>query len=369
MVELNVFYFKSNPLSALCIVLLTFSTLIGREKAFSLAEINLGRILDAQIKFFHFAKNSTPALEGELTRKAQEIVTSYEDYLAENPGDINALLLFAKFLQKVGQSERAIDYYLEADQIDPKLAVVKQQIANHLIKEGRPLDAFPFLMMTAQIAPQEATYHFEIGNYIHLFSSELVDGKILSSTSVKSMMRESFKQAFLLSPDCFEYVLRYGQSFFDDPNSDKLESLKIWDSLLTDFPNRTNTEIDYLKLCKARVLIELNRREDAKELIQTVNSKDLKKSKVSLLKQAEKEIIKRKEPSQREKKNINRTKTGFRFPTDEHLKRMRLVSDRLNEERLLSELKLDVLKAGLDYKGNVKIEFSDKTLLIDNSVP
>ena len=63
---------------------------------------------------------------------------------------------------------------------------------------------------------------------------------------------------------------------FDDPNSDKLESLKIWDSLLTDFPNRTNTEIDYLKLCKARVLIELNRREDAKELIQTVNSKDLK---------------------------------------------------------------------------------------------
>ena len=90
---------------------------------------------------------------------------------------------------------------------------------------------------------------------------------------------------------------------------------------------------------------------------------------MSLLKQAEKEIIKRKEPSQREKKNINRTKTGFRFPTDEHLKRMRLVSDRLNEERLLSELKLDVLKAGLDYKGNVKIEFSDKTLLMDNSVP
>ena len=44
----------------------------------------------------------------------------------------------------MGQSERAIDYYLEADQIDPKLAVVKQQIANHLIKEGRPLDAFPF---------------------------------------------------------------------------------------------------------------------------------------------------------------------------------------------------------------------------------
>ena len=46
-------------------------------------------------------------------------------------------------------------------------------------------------------------------------------------------------------------------------------------------------------------------------------------------------------------------------------KRMRLVSDRLDEERLLSELKLDVLKAGLDYKGNVKIEFSDKGLLMD----
>ena len=122
-----------------------------------------------KLEFFISPRNSTPALEGELTRKAQEIVTSYEDYLAENPGDINALLLFAKFLQKVGQSERAIDYYLEADQIDPKLAVVKQQIAKSLDQRGSTIGCLSFFDDDSSNSPTEATYHFEIGNYITYF--------------------------------------------------------------------------------------------------------------------------------------------------------------------------------------------------------
>ena len=74
-----------------------------------------------------------------------------------------------------------------------------------------------------------------------------------------------------------------------------------------------------LNCVRNRVLIELNRREDAKELIQTVNSKDLK-NQVSLLKQAEKEIIKRKEPSQRGKEHQPEPKKlVFGFQRDEHL--------------------------------------------------
>ena len=121
--------------------------MMGGNRSHSLAERNLARIIDKQIEFFQYSKEVANYEESELTRKAQEIVSSYESHLAENSKDVNALILFAKFLQKVGQASRAIDYYLEADLIDPKLAVVKQQMANFLIEEGRTVDAFPFLCL------------------------------------------------------------------------------------------------------------------------------------------------------------------------------------------------------------------------------
>jgi hypothetical protein len=46
-----------------------------------------------------------------MTRNAQEIVASYESYLSQNPDDTNALILFGKFLRKVGQEEHAVGIF------------------------------------------------------------------------------------------------------------------------------------------------------------------------------------------------------------------------------------------------------------------
>jgi hypothetical protein len=48
---------------------------------------------------------------------------------------------------------------------------------------------------------------------------------------------------------------------------------------------------------------------------------------------------------------------------------MRSVSQRLQEEKLLSELKLDVLKARLDDSGNIKVELSKRSGFMDHSKP
>ena len=94
--------------------------------------------------------------------------------------------------------------------------------------------------------------------------------------------------------------------------------------------------------------IGLNQKKAAKRLIQTVTTKNLTKSKLSLLKQAVKQKLETSTPKKEVKQKPESLKTGFRFPTDEHIFRMRSVSQRLQEEKLLSELKLDVLKARLD---------------------
>ena len=82
--------------------------MMGGNRSHSLAERNLARIIDKQIEFFQYSKEVAKYDESELTRKAQEIVSSFESHLAENSKDVNALILFAKFLQNVGQANRAI---------------------------------------------------------------------------------------------------------------------------------------------------------------------------------------------------------------------------------------------------------------------
>ena len=105
----------------------------------SLSDLELSKIIEQQNRLLRHGKDWS---EDELTRQAQQIVTSYESYLLENPNDLNALLLFGKFLRKTGLHESAVSLFLQADQINPNIAVVKQEIGNFLVEDGKVVEAF-----------------------------------------------------------------------------------------------------------------------------------------------------------------------------------------------------------------------------------
>ncbi len=334
------------------------SSLLAKEITFS--EQILGRILDREQRFF--ANDSVHEKnEKEMTRQAQEIVANYENYIAQNPKDENALILFGKFLRKVGQEEHATEFFLEADKINPKLAVVKQQLANYLIEKNRPVDAFPLLVLTIELDPKEAIYHFHLGNFLFLFQEDLIKEKILTQDAVHSFMHRSFYEAKTLEPNNFEFQLRYAQSFFDFNDSNKTEALLAWQNIENVFPGCTVLEKDYFRLCQARVLLELDFKKDASALLHSVSSKSLRKTRNQLLMQ----INFRKTPevpnskSNRKKQSSVRMDHQLFIPSDPHLIRLRKLTSKLIEEKMLSELKVDAIKAKFDPTGDIKIELTN----------
>ena len=112
-------------------VLASIANLHGNADSF-LADRKLLKIIRHEEQFFSQNQNFVNDPK-ELSRKAQDLVSLYESYLAENPNDTNALILFGKFLNKVGQKS-CDGFFLKADTINPKLAVVKQQIGNFLVE-------------------------------------------------------------------------------------------------------------------------------------------------------------------------------------------------------------------------------------------
>lgn len=339
---------KHIPILFLC--LFNISSL---STEFSLADRKLFKILEQEQKFLSLS--ASPDFDSkEISRKAQELVAIYEAHIAENPKDTNALVLYGKFLSKVGQKSHAIGFFLEADSINPKIAVVKQQIGNFLVESNRPLDALPFFTAAIEIDPSIPDYHFHLGNFLHLFKEELSESEILGDKSIESFAQECFANAAEKLPTSFDYRLRFAQSFFDNPNADVRNALKVWEKIINDFASSlSQPEIDYIKLCKARILLELNQQEKATSLIKQVSTKSLANSKRVLLKSIN-EKSKVKEPKSTK---INTQKTGHlrTLIHDPHIARLKMVTKKLREENLIKQLDADQITAKHDLNGKIRL--------------
>ena len=138
----------------------------------------------------------------------------------------------------------------------------------------------------------------------------------------------------------------------------------MWEKIEKNFPDRSKLEHDYFRLCRARVLLELNRQKDASVLINTVSSKSLQEVRDALLLQAtDNEVapvpLHRHETQEKNNKQSYHQLDHKNFlPTDPHLERLRKLTSRLIEEKMLSELKVDAIRASYDKSGEIKIQIT-----------
>jgi len=334
------------------------STTLLFGKGASLSELELAKIVTRQEKLLKDGKNWT---ETALTTEAQEIVTCYENFLLDNPSDLNGYLLFGKFLAQTGQAEGALELFLQADRINPNIAVTKQYIGNFLVENGKPLEAFPFLLMTTRLAPTEPVYHYDLGNFIFLFKEQL-EG-IEDHNKLSILMHECFKEAAALNPKNFDYHLRFAQSFFDFNNSMHNEAIAAWDVLLNEFGKRTKDEIDYIKISKARLLLDMNKKDEALSILKTIQSKVIQKEKNALIKKA-----RGIDGGSSNKNSFNslsypsssKLHLSYTFPLDPHILRMKQVTLKLFQENMLNDLKRDVTQARILENGSLSLELSSK---------
>ena len=329
----------------------------------SFAQSRLSAIVAKERTLFLAANNKRAMNEKELTRKIQDLVADFESYLADNPKDLTALILYGKFLRRVDQPGPATGVFLKADKLDPDIAVIKQQIANYLTEEGRIAEALPYLLRAVELSPEKAIYHNQLGSFLFLFREELIRlGITTQSTNDRNMMI-AFREAAKLESDNFDYRVRYAQSFFDVSNPDWEEALKVWNALSSE-GNRSIEKAEYLLLCQARILVKLGRLKEAKVLIDRVRSPVMGATKRRLLdllasppeKSPDKSSDAIDENKPKKDKNAH---WGKPVPDDlffdEDLMNLSEIAERLEEKKLLRDLRVEAIRATYDEKGRVKM--------------
>jgi tetratricopeptide (TPR) repeat protein len=243
-----------------------------------LASSSLLAIAEKEAKIYQkIAEDPEFYSANDLDRRINELVQSYRTYLLDQPNDVCAYILYGKLLRRVQENDQAFMAFLKADELDPEIAVVKQQIGNHLAEEGQGKAALTFYLRAVELEPQTAIYHFALGQLIHDFRQEFIEDGIFTSEALEREMLKAFRRAAALEPENFDFQMRLGEAYYDLTSPDWKGALVHWNKLRKEALTTLQGEI--LDLHRARVLGKLGRAAEAHKLLEQVLSPALQYSK------------------------------------------------------------------------------------------
>ena len=217
----------------------------------------------------------------DLDRRINELLQSYRTYLLDQPHDVSAYILYGKLLRRVSENEQAFYAFLKADELDPKIAVVKQQIGNYLAEEEKGKAALSFYLQAVELGPDVPVYHFSLGQLIYDFRNEFISSGIFTRDALEREMLKAFAKAAELAPNNFNYQMRLGEAYYDLASPDWKSALIHWNKLHGDATTLLRKEI--LDLHRARTLGKLGRTNEAETLLINVRNAALQDSKTQVI--------------------------------------------------------------------------------------
>lgn len=252
----------------------------------TMAVRTLKRIAERQREIFATAAKQGENLdEGSFKQQVQSLSHDYEQLLRANPDFAAGYAAYGFLLSKVDMRKEATAILLKANQLDPDIALVKNQLGNILAEDGKPLQAAPYFLAAIKIEPEEPLYHYQLGTLLAEARDAFLQAETggWTRTSVDGAMHHAFKRAAELAPDRFEFAYRYAESFYDLEKPDWDAALKAWSDLEDKAP--TAIERQTMRLHAANILLKIGKSDHARALLATVDEPKLQGQKQKLIAQ------------------------------------------------------------------------------------
>ncbi|OIO60668.1 MAG: hypothetical protein COZ46_01425 [Verrucomicrobia bacterium CG_4_10_14_3_um_filter_43_23] len=257
---------------------------IPSYRATTLSEQRLAKILAQQNALIEeLTVDPKKYSTNERDRRLEEILELYNTYLLDNPDDVNAYILYGKYLRQIGQEVHANVMFLQANKRNPNIAVVKQQIGNYLAEQGDYALAMPYFLSAIELDPNEMIYHYQLGELLANYKEEYIRDHLISPEAFDSQMLQAFTQAVQLEPDNRDLKIRLAEAYYDLNTPKWEEALSHWESL--ENTSQSPLDLQIMHLHAARVLMQMNHLKEAESRLNQVYSPALEKNRRELLKE------------------------------------------------------------------------------------
>lgn len=258
--------------------------LLPAAETVNMAERSLKKIVERQKEVFAVAVSQGEKLdEGSFKQQIQSISHDYELLLRNNPSFAAGYAAYGYLLSKVDMRKEATAMLLKANQLDPDIALVKNQLGNMLAEDGKPMQAAPYYIAAIKLEPNEPIYHYQLGTLLVEARDQFLKSGEWTREALDNAMHHAFQRASELAPDRFEFAYRFAESFYDLDKPDWNGALKAWSALEEKAP--TPIERQTMRLHAANICLKLGKRDHAKALIETVDEPKLQGQKEKLVAQ------------------------------------------------------------------------------------
>ena len=229
-------------------------------------------------------KENNPSFDEQSFRgKMQDLVFDYESYLKKYPDLAAGYAAYGVLLGKIDMRRQSSALLLKANQLDPNLPLVKNQLGNYLAEEGKPLEAVNYFLAAIKLDPNEPLYHYQLGTLLTEARDDFLKSSDWPRPALDRAMHEAFRRAAELAPNRIEFTYRYGESFYDLENPDWDEALKVWGALEQHL--QPGLEQETIRLHAANILIKQGKFDHARALLVTVTAAPLAQQKEKLVAQ------------------------------------------------------------------------------------
>lgn len=248
----------------------------------TLPERELRRLVERERTLLeHAVANPDTVDRRNLETQIQEIVREYEGLIRRQPDFFPAYVAYGLLLNRVGESRRAAEIFLRANALEPGHAIVHNQLGNFCAEEGRFEDALNYYLAAIDLAPREPLYHYQLGELLYRYHDEFVHTGRYAAGTLRRQSFEAFRRAAELAPDRMPFRYRYAESFYDLAPPDWSGALAEWERLFAEA--RPGLERQTILLHQAKVLIELDRLDEARAKLEAVDEPALAENRKTLV--------------------------------------------------------------------------------------
>jgi len=277
----------SDPMKLFLLLVTGFALLwapLRAQDRETMTDRSLKQLVDRQKELLADAAKDNPNFDtANFQMQIEQVCRGYEELLRANPKFAPGYAAYGYLLSKLDQKKQSIAMLMKANQLDPDLPLVKNEIGNYLAEQGKPLDAVAYYMAAIKLAPNEPLYHYQLGTLLHEARDDFLKAGEWRQEAIDRAIHEAFRRAAELAPDRIEFTYRYAESFYDLDPPDWDAALKEWSTLELKAP--TPVERETMRLHSANVLIKQGKIDQARAMLATVTEAALAKQKEKLVAQ------------------------------------------------------------------------------------
>ena len=248
----------------------------------TMAEQRLKAIVEHQKAVLADAANErdTPD-DPDLKARVDQVVHEYESLLRDSPDFAAGYASYGYMLWRVGARKQAVAILLKANELDPDIPLVKNELGNYLAEEGKPMEALNYYLAAIKLEPGEPLYHYQLGTLFCEAEDDFLRSGEWTRDALDHSMQQAFKTAAELAPDRIEFTYRYAESFYDMKDPDWAAALKAWSGL--EAHAQSDIERQTMRLHEANVLLDMGRDAEAGKVLDTITDPKLDAQKQKLV--------------------------------------------------------------------------------------